>query len=389
LVSGGGVATKQMGLLGALGGALKGHVSDTIKSILGWASLGLMVLIALSLHDKFRQRKARKRVEQSCKGGSSDSIFVALVGHHSTRSTAQALFSLFDAASCPKRVRVGVYELVDEQAGSLLDMYARMAEKYGALGLAFRERVTVLKRFAEDQGLYGALWELMEHAYAGEAFVLTLDDSTQMHTGWDEKLINASLKAPPRSALVLPTASDPSFLVLERFEEGLPVLGRRRLQGTAADAVASKFWAANASFARAGFWARDQPAALPSRREQLKHLTIGTDLLVTCDALQRGWRFLHPAKPHTISRPLATAAHSMWQSTRASRRACDVARESVLFSELQPQLQRLGLRAGSVQPDAALGMVAPRDAEEAAAKYGSLSEYTYAASKVRVEKAAQ
>lgn len=359
-------------MLLALKGFAARHVSATIGSALRWAALGLVVLVALSLHTRWKQRGARKRMQAACANVDNRTIFVALLGEHSTLNTAQALYSVFEHAACPSRVRVGLYEVVDDADGSALDVYTRMAEKNGASGMSFASQVSVLQRFAADRGPLGALQELFMHALRDEAFVLTLSDATQVLKGWDKKMLELVERA-GRTCLVVTPATNPSFGVLSDFEDGLPVLGLRNLSSFAN--TPAKFWQRECSFAPADFW-KQRGKELQS--EALRHLDAGLEVLVTCDAMARGWKFLHPAK-HALAQPLPSSFRSCWGSSRASRAASADAR--LAFTRYSEPLRALGM-LGDIRKEPLLGIVSAADEDEIVTKYGSNADYQYLASKL-------
>jgi hypothetical protein len=376
-------------MLGAVGSMLNGHISDAIRSALRWAALVLVVLIGLSAHTRWKQRKAQRRVESQCGAAASagGTIFVALVGEHGSTATAQALFALLDGAACPRRVRVGLYELIDTATGSALDMYRAMAEKYGALGTSFHQNVTVMQRMADDQGPYAALCELMQHAYASEAHVLTLTDAVHVQRGWDTKLLEllARTPAPSKTCLVLPPSG--GFTVVHGFEDGVPAVGTRpwaKLDGDSLPRV--KFWTRCASFAPAAMWHAGQSSyrgTVACRRHALRHLNAGTDIVVSAEALAAGWVLRTPAR--LVPSVLLPAPHvppSAWPATsKASRHAAATARNELYSPPLAPALAALGLHA-TANKDAVLGVVDARDEGEIEAKYASVAEFLYIASKV-------
>lgn len=375
-----------MGLVGSIGSVVNGHVSDALRSALRWGALILMALAVLSVHTGWKQRKAKRRLEAQCTAASGEAtIFVALTGEHGTAATAQALYAVLDGAACPRRVRVGLYELLDVATGSALDMYRAMAERYSALGTSFADRVNVMRRFADDQGPYGALWELLTHAYRGEAYVLTLSDAAHVQHGWDTKLLEllARAPAPARTCLVLPPSG--GYPVVDGFEDGVPTLGMRpwaKLDGPALPRV--KFWTRTASFAPAGMW-KGGARALPCRREPLRHLNAGAEVLLTADAMSSGWVLRSPARalPTLLAGASGARASSVWsRSTKASRLAAAALVRHVLYSApLAPALAALSLHA-SVGRDAVMGIVDPRDEDEIEAKYSSVAEFLYIASKI-------
>ena len=83
-----------------------------------WTVLCIFLLIGLSIHTRWKQTSSRKRMEKFCSSNGNQTIFVALISEHSSISAAKTLFSIFDNAACPKRIRVGLYEIVEEDEES-------------------------------------------------------------------------------------------------------------------------------------------------------------------------------------------------------------------------------------------------------------------------------
>ena len=337
------------------------------SSIVKWCFVGLVVLVLLSLHSKWKYRESRKKIRQACKE-SKETIFVALIGEHSTLSTAQTIFSIFEQAACPHRVSVAVYELIDDADGNAVDVYKRMAEKNSASGLIFDSQIAVMQRYSDDDGPYGALRDLMENYLAKQDFVMTLSDSIQMMRGWDKKLIDISARNEEKTAIVVTPHGYPSFTVLSDFDDGMPVLGLRSLHRT--ENVAAKFWMRECSFAHSSFWRS------LNRDLRCPHLISGTDALITAQAISRGWKFMHPCK-QSIAETLDTRVKSIWTSSKLSREASAKAR--FLFDEAS--LKVLGM-SGDIQKHPLLGIVNEHDDDEISAKYGSRADYSYLASKV-------
>jgi hypothetical protein len=333
--------------------------------IVKWCFVSLVVLVLLSLHSKWKYREARKKIKNACRD-SKESIFVALLGEHSTLSTAQSIFSIYEQAFCPNRVQVAVYELIDDADGNAIDLYRKMAEKNSASGLIFDHQITVMQRYSEDDGPYGALYDLTENYLKQQEYVLTLTDSMQMMRGWDKKLVDIVTRAPEKTALVITPNAYPSFSVLSDFEDGMPILGLRSLNKI--DNVASKFWMKECSFSPSSFWRH--------RIMRAQHLLGGTDALITTHAIARGWKFMHPCK-HSIAENLETKVKSLWTPSKRSRDAS--ARARLLFDE--SSLKILGMNK-EIQKHPLLGIVNDADDDEIIAKYGSRADYMYLASKI-------
>jgi hypothetical protein len=129
--------------------------------------------------------------------------------------------------------------------------------------------------------------------------------------------------------------------------------------------VPAKFWQRDCTFARQGFWR--------THKRAIKGLIAGADMLITAEAVARGWTFVHPCK-HTLCNTLQTGSRSLWYSIEESKKATERAREA--FRELSDALKKLGIKGG-VEKEAISGIVDRFDDEEIKAKYGSKAEYEY------------
>jgi len=327
------------------------------SSIVKWVSLGFLVLVLLSLHTSWKHRKTRSLIQKACKDTKAK-IFIALLGEHSPTNTAQTLFSIFEGALCPHNVRVGLYECIDDSDSNAVDVYKAMAEKNATSGIVFADNITVLQRFAQDQGPYAALKTIMEHGRQQEEYIMTLSDSIHLAKGWDKKLTELSARS-MQTAFVIPTTA--SFLRITGFLEDMPLFEWSPLR--VVRNVPAKFWRRDCTFAPASFWKtwRDLP-----------HLgTHGTNFIVTADA--SAWKLVHPCK-HVIASALPTDFESVWQPTKASyKEALNVIK---LLPTLKNSLQALGMYE-TVSKEAKCGVVDANDDDEILAKYGSKADYNY------------
>lgn len=204
-------------------------------------------------------------------------ILVLVVTHSNAYAAARAVHSVFNNATCPFRVFVGLHETADApytdptamrmvvaQATPTMALYSDLA-RAGRYGRSFAEQVRALRApLAKSFGIHAARAALMAQGYRGHTFVMTLSDDAELLPGWDEAAINllaacgdphALLVAPPSlsanrstekdrdrdrdrwdaaaAALLAPAgttpdAATPRFPVFERFSKaGLPVITSR------------------------------------------------------------------------------------------------------------------------------------------------------------------
>ena len=312
------------------------------KSVAVWTALTLFALWLLSLHTQWKINRAIKKIEGRCYDV-KDKIFVALVCRASR--TAGLLFSLFEKASCPKSINVSVYEIQDGEDS--LDAY-RAKAKTSETGLSYEKQVHIMKRDIEDTGLYGALKELMTHGYKNEKFVCTISEGFVAEDLWDETLIK-SLK--PMTCLVMGSG----YPYISGFEQDFPVFGYKDI----AAPTPSRFWTMNGSFAPAQFWG--------TFLDPLLFAGNATEFLVSCHALERGWKFMHI--PMTFDKAL----HFQWPLKPLNAKAF-----KAMYARLLTDMHVIP----SLSKNALLGMVDERDETEIQVKYGSRSEYVYAVNKM-------
>ena len=329
----------------------KNATSFLLKSIYFKSTVAcILLLFALSFHTYWKQSKAKKRMVKSCLAN-NDTIFVALLAEHSSLTTAKCIFNLFENAACPRRVRIGLFQL----EGDAVSEYVKLAEHSSECGISFDSQITVMNRKITDGGPYAALKELMQHCLKDSQFVLTLSDAVQLHKNWDKNMISSVSN---NSVLVIGPSTNPSFTVLSTFEGGMPIVGWRSLSKI--EAVAAKFWTRECSFALSAFWKK-----MKWRNEIVD---AGSDVLITCDGLSRGWTFHHPL-------PLMDFVNvdtSQWTTNFRT--------PSSIFDNYREQLSQLNMDKSFKL--SAMGIVNEKNEDEIITKYESRAEFLYIASKI-------
>jgi hypothetical protein len=291
------------------------------------------------------RRSQLQQVRERCVATPDNAtIFVLLVtrGQAQVDAAARAIHSVFDRATCPFRIVVGVHETYDTPSSlSVLERYAQLAPS-GTFGRSFADHVTVLRTPPHRaRGVHAARAELMARAYTDQAFVLIISDAVELENDWDTRAIaalaacrdpHAMLVAPPAAthhALFSETRKNPQdqhkhksngngnsprkrqhprFPVLERFSKaGVPVPGSRVFgRPGPEDSVTTAptpvlFWMGDCVFSPArayiehgiGVDSGVPPHPTPFD-ETLVHLTTGEDGIMSARLWTSGWMFYTP-----------------------------------------------------------------------------------------------
>jgi hypothetical protein len=325
-----------------------------IAIVAGLFALVLGIWRRLSV--KRSQQSALGQVRGRCSSAKEHAtILVLMATHGNPYAAARAIHSVFDGASCPFRIFVGLHETVDAppavyddpaamrqvvaQATPTMAAYASMARS-GRYGRSFSDQVRVTQQFvAHSFGTHVARAALMAHAYRGQTFVMTLSDAVELQRGWDEVAIDglakcrdphAMLVAPPAYATSHAARSDawdvvastlttggnssssssitPRFPVFERFSKaGLPIIGSRAFgrPRSTEDVVPVLFWCGDCSFgparaylAHAAYGMDPHVPPLPTPFDAtLACLTSGEDGIMSARMWTSGWAFY--TLPHT------------------------------------------------------------------------------------------
>ena len=225
-----------------------------------WLLLAAALIAAAAMaiaRARARMRRTRA-IESGCaRARRQGAILVVLPTRHPRRA-ARAIFSAFEAATCPWRVAFAVY---NESAEDVMEHYERESARH-TVG-DFRSRVRVRSTIqATSAGALCAAREATAQLHQDERFLLLLDDGATLLEGWDFALCaqwaelgdaDGVLSVPPRvvgaagdahvkeeagaaahaqrmlkvaSADSAPRARAPAFPVLGAFKHRLPAVGR-------------------------------------------------------------------------------------------------------------------------------------------------------------------
>jgi len=336
-------------------------VGKTISSAVKWAVIIISVLAVLSLHTWWKQKKELKRIRSHCSSAEEDTIFVVLIGECSTKTTAQSLFSVFEKASCPTRITVGLYEFLDHEdsvPGGALTLYRKMAQRHGSSGLNYESQIKVMARLKGDQGPYGAIWEVIQHSLKQEKYVFVVNDALQMMSAWDSLAVKSLEEAPDKSILVQHSTS--SFPVLSKYKDNLPEIDFKLFHFP--DSVEVSFWSRSSSFSSSEFW-RD----IPNKRKQFKRILSGVDVLISAEALHLGWKFYSTSTQYVSS----LSSTKKWNIRSAEH-------EDLVKHLQQNYLHELRImNVFPVDKKSLMGVCDEKNEQEINAKYGSVAEFLY------------
>jgi len=348
---------------------VKSTVGDTvgksISSALKWGLLILCALAALSLHTWWKQKKVIKRIKSHCASAQNDTIFVVLLGECSAKTTAQSLYSIFEKASCPTRVTVGLYEFLDHEdakTGGALSLYKSMAQRHGSSGLSYESQVTSMMRLKSDQGPYAAIFEIIQHLLKKEKFVFVFNDSLQLLSGWDSIALNALAQKDEKSIIIQHDSS--SFPLLSEFKEGVPEITFKEFYSP--DSVQVSFWSRCSSFSSSLLW-KD----LPNNRNRFKHIIYGVDVLISLESRNLGWTF------YSSSSPFVTRLTTSKSIFKSHKKRIHEDLDQYLKNKFAKELKEIDLLPPGRK--ALMGVCDEQDEQEIVAKYGSIAEFLYLA----------
>jgi hypothetical protein len=198
-----------------------------LRYIIG-AVLGLVILYVIarkmrreriakqSLYEKTRREKMRPE-------DNYNTIFVAIPCYRDEHACAETLYSLFNEASCPWRLRVAVMHHMqpgDDQFGlDLISLYEHVVLRHNATSFQAQIRVNA-STVDEALGPWEARRYLLRQVFQNERFVLLVNSNTQLVRNWDALCLNQyawALRLNPRPILTTyPALVDPEQPLEER-----------------------------------------------------------------------------------------------------------------------------------------------------------------------------
>lgn len=271
-----------------------------------------------SNYEKARREKMRPE-------DNYNTIFVAIPCYRDEHACAETLFSIFNEASCPWRLRVAVMhhmQPADEQYGlDILSLYEHVVLRHSAT--SFQSQINmVIRPASEASGPWEARRFLLRSAFQNERFVLLVNGNTQFVRNWDALCLDQyawMLRLNPRPILTTyPALVDP-----EQPLEALPTYP----VGTASKIAAAVYTRAPVrpfpafvmspalAFASSR-WVTDLPdtLALPNVSNQ-QGLMVASAHMYT-----HGWDFFTPTVPlvYRTAKGPASPWHDERQLTRVT-----------------------------------------------------------------------
>ena len=304
-----------------------------------------ILLVILSLHTKFTRTKAKKLIANKC-SKNSKTIFVILLAHHD--NATKALFDLFENADCPINIKVSVYDITGTNCK---ENYIKMSTRFGKLGESFGKNITVLKRFAHDQGDYAAIYTLLKHNYQNEEYMCIMSDNIFMNGGWDTYLIQNTEK----NSVI--TGLPNHFTLLDSFEDGLPSITLKK--SARLGLYKMQYWSKIFSFSKS--WKH-------SKSFHEKFILGGTDILISSELIKLNYTFKSVGNIFKY-----VQQESRWKRDAKSMQA---SRECIEHLKLYMPLDKLGIYP-KLKPSCVLGIVNENDKNEIEMKYGHMADYVY------------
>ena len=377
-----------------------------------WASLFFATLTILSIIDKVQRHYTNKRQELRC-ANETKTIFVAIQNFSGAIAGGRCLFSLFEHAKCPSRIRVGIYESSYMPRAVAVPYYESLQRRFSLSSRIYSSSIKSIANSTRNGGPYAGRQALLESAYSGEDFILTIHDGVEMLQNWDFDLIeahsrsstemhNTVIVAPPAPIQTLSTIKNISFNIFgissqasmdARYpivggfsESGLPLHASKPFLGGAnPEGLKSLLWVSSCAFAPSGFFIDSKVSALEQAasssadfrlchaipKRDFPHL-FQEDTLITCDGMAAGWTFT--CSPKCVSKLFYDPDYSV-VSTRSgipleNIHATSKAVRDLLHNDLAPYLQELGLYNKS-SPKAFSGVVDLNNSLELENKHGT------------------
>jgi len=325
---------------------LQTYAETYINSMYAKIFIGIfVVLVILSLHTKFTRSRAKKILNNKC-SKNAKTIFVIMLAHHD--NATKALFDLFENADCPTNIKVSVYDITGTNCK---ESYVRMASRFGKLGESFGKNITVLKRFAHDQGDYAAIYTLLKHNYQNEEYMCITNDNIYMNAGWDTYLIQNT-----ENNTVLTGIPD-HFTVLDTFEDGLPTISLKK--AARSSLFKMQYWSKHFSFSKS--WKH-------SKTFYEKFMLGGTDILISSELTKLNYTFKSVGNVFKF-----VQQESRWKRDSKSMQA---SRQCIEHLKLNMPLEKLGIYP-KLKPSCILGIVNESDKKEIELKYGHMADYVY------------
>jgi len=380
-------------------------VMEAMSPTMTWAVFLIVTISILTIIDKGQRYFTSLRQAKQCLH-EKETIFVAIMNYSGGIAGGRCLFSLFEHAKCPFRIKVGIYEASYMPRAASVSYYESLQMRFSISSNLFTSSIKSVAASSRTNGTYTGRQHLIETAYNGEDYILTIHDGIEMLQNWDIDLItshkklstslqNTVLVAPPAPIQNMSVSSytfrlfgmssqknqEPRYPIVGGFSEtGLPIhTSKPFLGGSNPEGMKSLLWMSACSFAPSSFFVDPQIQALSDQKQKLCHAIpkrqlpylFQEDTLVTCDGMASGWTFV--CSPKCVSK-LYYDPESTVVSTRSGIPLDDIHETSknvrdLLHKELGPYLQELGLYK-KASPRAFSGVVDLNNSIEIENKHG-------------------
>ena len=378
---------------------------EAMSPTMTWAVFLIVTISILTIIDKGQRYFTSLRQAKQCLH-EKETIFVAIMNYSGGIAGGRCLFSLFEHAKCPFRIKVGIYEASYMPRAASVSYYESLQMRFSISSNLFTSSIKSVAASSRTNGTYTGRQHLIETAYNGEDYILTIHDGIEMLQNWDIDLItshkklstslqNTVLVAPPAPIQNMSVSSytfrlfgmssqknqEPRYPIVGGFSEtGLPIhTSKPFLGGSNPEGMKSLLWMSACSFAPSSFFVDPQIQALSDQKQKLCHAIpkrqlpylFQEDTLVTCDGMASGWTFV--CSPKCVSK-LYYDPESTVVSTRSGIPLDDIHETSknvrdLLHKELGPYLQELGLYK-KASPRAFSGVVDLNNSIEIENKHG-------------------
>ena len=204
--------------------------------IIGLAVVAVLYMIARRFRNQRKSRQSsyeQNRRDQVQPEDNFNTIFIAIPCYRDEHACAETLFSLFNEASCPWRLRVAVMHHAhpnDQSYGmDIANLYEHVVLRHNAS--SFQSKIKVVTApWTDATGPWNARSAVTAQLFQNERFYMTVNCRTQFVRGWDAMCLDQytrCLKLSPRPILTtLPATVNP-----EGTLETLPTYPRISMSG--------------------------------------------------------------------------------------------------------------------------------------------------------------
>lgn len=342
-------------------------------------AVGLVVLLAIHINIRWNQRTNLKQRQQKVETLATDpslaleTIFVTLPCYD-VHACAHTIVSIFDKASCPGRIFVGVLHVLDKsRPESMLDLSKELERYIQELPATtgwplIQEHLRFSTLASTECAGDGWVRAYMENVlYRGEKYYLSLQGQCDMTDEWDVLAIQ-QLKSCGSEFPVLVGCNKAGFLVAVSSDPMCMHLTQRTFLGSPSKPVPSLFCSSTFIFSLA-----DRLVDTPSP-DQYYYATmseLATDLSIRL--WTSGWDFFSAPTPLCSSLIQIQACPSGYNGELLQHIRPGSFRSIIAYQEFCG----VDCVQGSVSGRAKLGVTESPAALEIVSKYGSVTAFNY------------